>query len=265
MFVKAIKSMLRLTRIEALGDQAAARGGEEHIFDALRDLLELELDVEPAELRNIPASGPVIVVANHPTGGAEGILMTSFLQSIRPDFRLLAHSWFKIRPEFERYMFFVDPAGRRGGEEGNTGGLKSAVEWTRQGGMLGLFPSGVVAFHQGRRQGITDPSWRLQVARLVRLTRATVLPLHIEGRNSWLYQLAAILHPSLRIPLLPRELLNKKGKTFRLRIGRPIPNERLTGMDDESMTACLRRATFELAPRPDRLTARGRQPEIGSM
>ncbi len=255
MFVRILKRLLKLTHIEALCDQAAADLDDKTLFDSLTEILDLKLDVDRPDRRRIPAEGPVIIVANHPTGGVEGILMTAFLQSIRPDFKILSHVWFKCRPEFEKHMFFVNPSRSTDDGEKNSGNLKSAIRWVKKGGMLGLYPSGTVAFWQGRRLGITDPPWRRQVARLVRMTQATVVPMYIEGRNSWLYQLAAILHPKLRIPLLPRELFNKKGETFRLRIGQPISYHQLSRMNLDSMTAHLRQATFELAGRPDRFTA----------
>jgi putative hemolysin len=92
---------------------------------------------------------------------------------------------------------------------------------------MGAFPAGEVATFRPRARAVLDPPWSPTVARLVRRSGATVVPIHFAGRNSLVFQALSQVHPLLRTLLLGRELLKKKGRTIRMRVGDPIPPEKL--------------------------------------
>lgn len=97
---------------------------------------------------------------------------------------------------------------------------------------------------------VSDPQWASHIARLLRRTRATVLPAYFPGANGPLFQLAGLLHPSLRTALLPHALLDRRDTRIEVRIGRPISWSRMAhiGDDDEPITH-LRRRTYLLSSR----------------
>jgi putative hemolysin len=200
----------------------------------------------------IPSQGPVIVVANHPFGGIEGIILAALLKSIRVDVKLMANYLLQSIPELENIFIYVDPFERNNSVINNIRPMKEALEWLNHGGILGIFPAGEVSHLQWSERAIADPAWNPNCARLIRKTGATVVPVFFHGVNGPLFQILGLVHPLLRTMLLPRELLNKRGKTVHLTIGNAVPFEKLRSFSsDAEMMTYLRLRTYILKARYD--------------
>lgn len=219
-----------------------------HLFlqNVLRQL-HTRLNVSPDDLANIPATGPLVVVANHPFGGIEGILLASLLVSIRPDVKVMANYLLHRVPELRDLFIFVDPFGGPQAARNNVRGLRESLNWLEQGGVLAIFPAGTVSYLDVRRREIADPQWSDTVGRIVRRSQASVVPVFFEGSNGALFQLAGLVHPKLRTAMLPREFLNKRRNTMNIRVGRAIAFSKLKAFeDDRDLTEHLRRRTYLL-------------------
>jgi putative hemolysin len=217
-------------------------------------LLELRIEVRvgEADLSRIPKSGPVVVVANHPFGGIEGIVLARALTSLRPDVKLLANYLLGRIPELREFFFFVDPFARQGSARAhaNAKSLRAAMGWLADGGLLAVFPAGEVASFELKSLRITEPAWSSTVAGLARRSGATAVPVFFPGRNRVVFQTAGVIHPALRTALLPREFLARRGKAIELRVGTPVPAARLLEFaDDAKAIAYLRDRTEILADR----------------
>lgn len=229
----------------------------DHFLARAIDALHLAFDVSAEDLRRVPMHGPVLVVANHPFGAAEGILLAAILRSLRRDVKLVANHLLGRLPELRELLLLVDAFGQHASH--NVGPLRRAIHWLRAGHMLGMFPAGAVSHLQ--RGCVADPPWHPAVARILRHARASVVPVWIEGRNSLPFQLLGMLHPRLRTALLPRELLNKRNRRIRVRIGEPLRAEQLIGLgDDETITSFLRLSTYVLGSAPHTRPARTAPP-----
>lgn len=243
----AVERLLGLDRLHRVYD--AARLDPASIFDRLLHLLGVRVDVSPSDLARIPAAGPVVAVANHPFGLLEGPILGSLLLPLRPDLRILANSLLGAAPEISRYCILVNPFGGPAAARANVRSLKDSIAWLRNGGLLAAFPAGEVAHMDLRLRAIADPAWNPSIARIIRLTAATVVPIHFHGANSALFQILGLIHPRLRTALLPHEFLNKRRASVSVRIGHPIPPAQLAAFaDDPGLTAHLRRRTYALAP-----------------
>ena len=235
------KRALKLDRIEAV--HAELRKESDPRFFATRAIERLGVrpDLSVGDLERVPATGPVLVVANHPFGLVEGLLMVDLLHRIRPDVRVLANSLLAKVPECHDFVFFVNPFGGPEAAAQNIHGMKAAIRWLRQGGVLLTFPAGEVSRLDWRSGTVRDGAWNMNTARLARCGRVVVVPVHFEGTNSPLFHMAGAVHPRLQTALLPRELLNKQRRTIRLRIGHPIPSSRVESFrDDAAMLDYLR-------------------------
>ena len=189
-------------------------------------MLDVATLVADAGLTRVPRQGPAVIVANHPHGALDGLVLAAALDGVRSDVRLLANRLLERVPEMRDLCFFVDPFGGPEAAARSRAGLRAAHLWLRRGGALVAFPAGEVAHLTSRSQQdvIThsDSPWIETVGRLAIASGATVVPTFIEGRNSRAFYAAGRLHPSLRTVLLPRELMRQHGRTIRVFVGKPI-------------------------------------------
>jgi putative hemolysin len=221
-------------------------------FDALLDSLSIHYQCAPEEIAHIPATGPAIIVANHPFGLLDGIILGSILSARRRDFRILTNSLVAGIPQMREFTIPVDPFGGPGAIRTNLRPLRESVDLLRRGGVVAVFPAGEVASLRAGHFGITDPDWTENVVRLAQRLNAPVVPVFFHGSNSPAFHLAGLMHERLRTLLLPRELLNKAHSTVRVSIGNPILPKRLASKHGvESATAYLRSRTYILGSRTD--------------
>ena len=216
--------MLLLSELKKLCHLSAEQAAGSSFFDTLLRSLDLSYVCAEADHLRIPARGPVVVVANHPYGLADGLILGSLLLKIRPDVKFMANSLLSTA-ELEASRNYIIPVNPFGGPESATAnrkGLRQCVDWLKGGGLLIMFPAGEVASLRLPSATVCDPAWSETAVRLVRMTNALTVPVFFHGSNSPAFQLAGLLHPGLRTILLPRELLNKRGRTVRVAVGSPI-------------------------------------------
>jgi putative hemolysin len=242
--------MFSLSAINRLYVESLSLEGAQNYFASILRVLNVEYALSDEDLAKIPESGPVLIVANHPFGAIEGVILGQILTQRRQDVRLLGNHWLAEVPEMRGWVIPVDPWGGDQAVRANIAPLKSALRWLKAGGVLGTFPSGTVSHLQVRQGLVSDPPWHPTVAALARRTGATVVPVFFEGRNSNLFQLAGLIHPALRTALLPNELLRRSNTKVNVRIGRGISPEKLGRYEeDETLIEYLRWKTYMLQRR----------------
>ncbi len=212
--------------------------------------MQVDLQLQAADLERIPTKGPLVAVANHPFGVLDGAALGVLLSRVRPDVRVMTNSLLEGIPELREHCFFVDPFQTAASAERNLKALKQAIEWLRQGGALAVFPSGEVSqFNVGQAQ-VADPVWNTTATRLIRKTGANALPVYFCGHNSVTFQLLGLIHPRLRTLVLMQEFLQQRGKKLEVRVGTSIPAELIAGIeDDREATEYLRLRTYLLSYR----------------
>jgi putative hemolysin len=244
-----VNRVLSLSEVNRLYAQLPTLEAQHNYFPTILRTLSVGYEVTDEDRAKIPAQGPLIVVANHPFGAVDGLVLGDIMTSVRTDSRILGNRILARIPEVKPWIISVDPNGRPDSARANVGSMKSVVRWLRDGGALGVFPSGTVS-HLRLRSGVSDPSWHPNVAALVRLTGATVVPVFFEGQNSMVFQLAGLLHPAFRTVLLPSETVKRQHSTVSVRIGRPIPPEKSGRyLEDETLIQYLRFKTYALQRR----------------
>lgn len=210
----------------------------------------LWLDVARGSLDDIPRDGPLVLVANHPFGILDGLVMGHLLSATRPQFRILAHSAFGAVPVLQDIVLPLDFSGSSEAVRRNVATRAAAVRHLEGGGAVGVFPGGTVSTAAHPLGQPMDPVWRGFTARMIAKTGATVVPIWFDGSNSRLFQIASHLNYTLRMALLIREFGARTDRPVRLCVGRPITAETLAPMRDQqrAMMAYLRAATYALAP-----------------
>ena len=225
-------------------------------FDSVAHALKLQEEVDLPPEFAFPKQGPLIIVANHPFGIIDPIMLARWAAQFRPDLKVMTNSLMLAMKELEDHVIPVDPFGGKGSAKRNLAPMKEAIRLLRGGGTIVIFPAGEVAAYKPGR-GLDEPTWSNHVGSLVRRTQATVLPVYFPGSNSALFHAAGLIHPRLRTSLLLREFCNRANTPVPMRVGQPIPYSRLKKFeDDESLTRYLRIHTFVLHQRGKEETAK---------
>ncbi len=181
------------------------------------------LDTRPTHsgLEHIPKSGPLIIMANHPTGLADGVFVFDALKTIRPDHIFMANAdALRVIPEARDIIIPVEWVFAKRTPAKSRQTLKDLRRALAGGRAVIIFPSGVLA--KLTRHGLQDPEWNPTAVSIAHKTGTPIIPLHIKARNSGIYYLLSVLNRELRDITLFHELLNKKHSKPALIFGPPI-------------------------------------------
>lgn len=205
-----------------------------------------------AGLEAIPREGPLVVVANHPFGILDGLMLGHVLRAARGDFRVLAHEVFSRAPELGEIILPIDFAPSAEAARANIATRKEALRYLGQGGAIGIFPGGTVSTPARPMGQAMDPEWRRFTAKMVARSEASVVPVFFEGQNSRLFHLASHVSVPLRMGLLIREFRRRVDSPVRAHIGPVIGPGTLAAFrhDAKSMMDFLRERTYALSPNP---------------
>ncbi|MDD3311001.1 lysophospholipid acyltransferase family protein [Pseudodesulfovibrio sp.] len=245
---KPLSKILRLDTLNSLYARLKAAGGEGRFAERVLELLGVQFKVDGQPVQRIPRTGPLVAVCNHPFGVLEGLLLVNILRDVRPDIRIMANFMLGMIPELDELLIEVDPFGKAESAKKNIAGLKSAMRWLKDGGMLVVFPAGEVSSLKVKKGMVADPQWSPMVGRIIRKTGASALPVFFDGRNSGLFQALGLVHPRLRTVLLPHENLRLASRgAIRVAFGSIIASQRLAAFQtDGDMMDYLRFRTYLL-------------------
>lgn len=239
---RALTHMLGYPRTVALGTELEPLSSAE-IMSAMGYLLARQVEV--TGLANLPRQGPALVVANHPTGIADGIMLHAILSRKRDDVFFYANSdILRVLPQMEAVIAPVE--WRR--DKRSMTKTRETMAYTRRAldaGRLGvIFPSGRLAKRRGLR--LYERPWMASAAMIARKFELPVVPVHIEARNSALFYLFDLIHPTLRDITLFHETLNKARQPYRVTVGEAISAASLPARSEEGIEM-LRQATLALS------------------
>ena len=242
----------RLSLIRRAAGYEAEVGQGRDFWRVLTDRFGLRLEILSGALDLIPREGPVVVVANHPFGILDGLVLGHILSGARGgEFRILAHRVFRRAEALDRVILPIDFSGTREAVEANLATRAEAIGFLRAGGAVGIFPGGTVSTAARPFGRPMDPVWRAFTARMIQKSGATVVPIWFDGANSRLFQVASHLHYTLRMALLMHEFRRRVDRPVRLAIGTPLTAADLAGLSDgKEMMDFLRRKTYGLSPKP---------------
>lgn len=217
-----LEKTLGLSKLQTIYANLQKTENPLQFINAVLDVFNITCQIENRDNLILPNNGPVIVVANHPFGGIEGLLLAKLILESRPDCKIMANNLLERIPELKDLFFFVDPFGTEDSKKKNLSGMKATVKWLSEGHTLGVFPSGEVASFDPKSGGIDEPGWNPNIAKLAKASKATVIPVHFSGSNTISFHMAGLIHPRLRTALLGHQFINKRDQTIRVQVGNPI-------------------------------------------
>ena len=231
-------------------EDEVANGGD--FWQVMDQRYGLNLDIVSGSLDNIPCDKPLIMIANHPYGILDGLMMGYILTHTRGDFRILAHRVFRRAEDLNCVILPISFDETKEAVKLNLETRKVALDYLNKGGAIGIFPGGTVSTAAKPFAHPMDPAWRSFTARLIAKSGATVVPLFFDGANSSLFQYACRLHYNLRMGLLIKEFRARVDTRVRVVIGETIdPSEmKAREKDARALMDYLRQSTYKLSPTP---------------
>jgi putative hemolysin len=205
------------------------------------------------KLAAVPKKGPLVVVANHPFGVVDGLVLCHLIATVRTDFKVVAMSTLCRVPEVRDQVLPINFAGTREAVTASARSRRAARSLLEAGGCLIIFPAGAVSTARRVFGPADDADWHPFAGRLIIDHEAAVLPVRFEGKNSLLFQLASRVSPTLRLSLLLQETAKRIGTAIEAHLGDVLPFETLRPFEDpKALVGHLRRVTYAIQPGPRR-------------
>jgi putative hemolysin len=247
--IRMIERMTGQPHLKRIYDEHRAnpKPGESFWDSAIRRL-ELKVVTNDDALAKLPRTGALVVVANHPFGVLDGIIICQLIARVRSDFRVLTNAVLNRAEEIKPFLLPVDFAETKEALETNLKSRAAAKHHLMGGGCLVIFPAGGVSTTPKPWDiHAVDAEWKNLTARLITQAKAAVVPVYFAGQNSRLFQLASHVSMTLRLSLLFKEVHDRIGTEVHVRIGGVIPYTTLATINDrESFMEHLRQATYAL-------------------
>ncbi len=238
---------LGIKRLRQIYERDGLRGLDRFAF--VEDFIEKEgirFGFEPSDLERIPKTGSVLIFANHPMGGLEGIVLMHLLRLARPDYKVFANVIDYFLAELRDFFIFANPMSR--GSKANIEALRLSRQWLAEGHCLLVFPAGRVGLFRPEKGYVTDEPWDGLAASLALMTGAQLVPLFVEGESSRLFsRLSRHIYP-MKLLFLLWEFLGSFGKRVVFHVGRPLPASRLAAMSRRRARAWLRMRCYLECP-----------------
>lgn len=262
MLIRAVETMTGQPYLKSLYDEhtQSPLPGESFWAAALR-MLEVKLVWNEDALAHWPREGPLAIVANHPFGVLDGVVISYIVSRLRNDFLVLTNSVLYQAKEIRSHLLPIDFSETKEALETNLKSRAAAKAHLLKGGCIVIFPAGgaSTAPRPWSRFAV-DAEWKTLTARLISAAKAPVAPVYFAGQNSRLFQIASHISMTFRLSLFFKEVYDKIGSEIHVRLGKPIPYAELEGLDRKTFMDHLRARTYELGAGMPKGRVKGRRP-----
>ncbi|MCB9024884.1 MAG: lysophospholipid acyltransferase family protein [Bdellovibrionaceae bacterium] len=271
--LEVITGFTQLSKVH--DDSIQLMSPEQNFWQACVQVLKLKVQLKEGDLTRIPKTGPILIVANHPFGGVEAIVLAQQISEVRKDFMFIANNTLNKIPEVAPYLFSVDIDEAKGISTRiqNRTQVQNAIQHLKANGALILFPAGEVSTAFPPWKKAYDKKWSSTVAKIAKESQANVLTIHFSGKNSFLFQFLSIflfdrptnflsrylrkLSLTLRGTLMVYEIISKKNSVIKMRIGTPITYNQIKHIEsNKALAEYFRLRTYLLGGDPQLVKSR---------
>ena len=212
------------------------------------DLLGIELLTSESEISRIPKKGPLVVVANHPHGLVDGMVLAELIGTVRTDYKILTRSLLTGVKQIDQFMIPVPFDHEENALQKSLEMRRFAMKHLENDGVLVLFPSGKVASSDTIFGSVVEGEWSPFTAKLIQKSNADVLPIFFPGSNSRMYQIANQISATLRQGLLIYEVVHAMNKPQKPVVGNLIKQDEISSWrrDPRGFMRWLRDTTIAL-------------------
>ncbi len=249
--IKTIETLTGKKKLENLYKNYSINSKNPKSFwtDILKEM-EIKIINKSLNKLTIPKTGSLLVIANHPFGIIDGLILCSLVSQFRNDFKIMTHETLQFLPQLEQFVLPVDFSGQtKGSKLLNIQTAKDAKEHLNNNGILIIFPSGGVSVAKSLKSEALDDSWKLFPAKLIHQTKTNVLPIYFDGKNGLLFHFFAskLKNQTLKYSTYIHETRKKIGKEILIYSGNLITYSEMENIKDRTeLTNFLKKVTYNL-------------------
>lgn len=223
-----------------INDNAHLKGFE--FIDAVLEYFDFDYIVSSNDIENIPSTGKVIIIANHPLGGLDALCLLKLIGQIRKDVKIIANDFLAGFNALKSLFIPIDNFKSKQAKND----IKTIYEALNNEEALIIFPAGEVS--RAGVKGIKDPVWSKGFLNFAINSNAPILPILIDGKNSKTFYTISIINKTFSTLLLSHEMFNKKSKNLHIKIGELIPNEHIIpkGLDKKYIVNLYKKHLYSL-------------------
>ena len=181
--------------------------------ESILEFFDFSYFVDDRERENIPSSGRVVIIANHPIGSLDGLALLQLIHGIRADVKIVVNDMLMALPPLRPMVL---PVNNMGGSNRKKE-LERIYNYLENGHAVIFFPAGEVSRFNSK--GIVDGKWHTGFLKIATKTKSPILPIHVTGRNSTLFYLTSLIAKPLSTALLIEEMFKQRSKQINFTIG----------------------------------------------
>ncbi len=251
LLIKTIEQLTGKRKLQKIYSEFSKEKIEPRFFwTGLLKSMNIEVINRSKEEDDIPKTGKLLMIANHPFGIIDGIIMCSIASKIRPDFKILTHETLSFSSELNKYILPIDfKENSKTAVRNNIQTTKNAKNHLLDGGLLIIFPSGSVSIAKNLKSTAKDDEWKQFTAKIIKQTKSDVLPVYFDGKNGLLFHLFAskLKNQTLKYSSYIHETKKMIGKEVNINIGKVIKYSELENINNRAeMTRYLKFKTYNL-------------------
>ena len=238
---KFTESIAHQSEINSFVEAHAHLGGVEFIESALEEL-NFNYTVADKHIENIPSTGRVVIIANHPLGGIDAFVLIKLISRVRKDIKVVANEFLSSVEPLSPLLIDVNNFKNRQTKDS----INKIYEALNNEEAVIIFPAGEVS--RATPMGIKDGKWHKGFLKFAKRSGSPILPVYIGGKNSKTFYSVSALNKKLSTLLLAHELFLQKGKSINIIVGEIIPKEFISpkSLEKDTLVSLYKKHLYSL-------------------
>ena len=220
----------------------------QHFWTDALERLKIRVSLKKETEQDIPETGRLLIIANHPFGVIDGVALCSMVAKVRTDYKIITHRVLRQAPAVMGNILPIDFDEDEKALRNNLQTRKDAMTHLKNGGAVIIFPAGAISLSPHLVDKAIDTEWKTFVGKMASLPDTLIMPFYFEGRNSLLFQVARRISLTLGYSLMFREIRRRMGSRLPVIMRKPIHSQELASFKDRTqITDYLRHRTYNVA------------------
>ncbi len=251
LIIKSIENITGKKKLESLYKNYSLDSKNPKTFwSDILDIMNIKVINKSQNQLAIGKNEQLVIIANHPFGIIDGLILCALTSKFRGDFKIMTHETLQFLPQLKEFILPVDFRGKsKESKLLNIKTAKEAREHLNNNGIVIIFPSGGVSVANNLKSEAIDDEWKLFPAKLIQQTKSNVLPIYFDGKNGLLFHLFAskLKNQTLKYSSYIHETKKKIGKEISIYVGKKIIYNEIKNFKNRiELTEFLKQKTYNL-------------------